>query len=124
MIMPVGLGGPSAASSASTLNLMQGGGRFSNTCHIRPHEKTNTGEKPYGFSMCPRCSSTRATFPDERTHTGEKPYPCSCAACAHFAAARIMLSRTSEPNLRCEHQTLKYRLIQPLFNAILKMRGS
>ncbi|XP_043228145.1 histone-lysine N-methyltransferase PRDM9-like isoform X4 [Amphibalanus amphitrite] len=42
------------------------------------HRRTNTGERPYGCSICPARFAQRSTLSSHvRSHTGERPYGCS-----------------------------------------------
>ena len=54
------------------------GQRFSQSGHMKAHERTHTGEEPYACGVCGQRFSVSGNMKaHERTHTGEKPFACS-----------------------------------------------
>jgi uncharacterized Zn-finger protein len=53
---------------------------------ITVHERSHSGEKPYGCRYCEYRSATASKITvHERSHSGEKPY--SCSVCDYRAAS-------------------------------------
>ena len=57
--------------------------------HLKRHEMTHTGEKPFKCSKCDKSYSQSGDLKKhERTHTGENPFKCKkCATASQFQVA-------------------------------------
>ena len=50
---------------------------FSEAGRLTAHQRTHSREKPYPCEECPKTFSEAGTLKThQRTHSGEKPYPC------------------------------------------------
>ncbi|XP_056409879.1 oocyte zinc finger protein XlCOF8.4-like [Hyla sarda] len=67
----------SSATRNKSYVCLECGKCFSNSPHLRRHERTHTGERPFECLECGKFFSNSSNLiMHQRTHTGEKPFAC------------------------------------------------